>query len=117
MISGLDLNQTVDYVLKDDNPDNPTIWKLGVIPSYLFARITEESATKPIETIYKIVQVAVKGWNNFNYPYSTVSGKIYGRNIENIPDDLLDKIPLNVVSELSIKIIQINQLSLEEKKN
>jgi hypothetical protein len=50
MISGLDLNATIDYTLKDDK-ENPTVWKLGVIPSYLFAQISSSADKKEIETL------------------------------------------------------------------
>ncbi len=116
MISGLDLSATVDYTLKEDKI-NPTVWKLGVIPSYLFARISEEAGTKQIETIYRLLQVAIKGWDNFDVPYETSKEKIFGRDLEVVPMLLLERIPMKVVTELSLKIMEINQLSEGERKN
>ncbi len=116
MISGLDLTQTVDFILKNDT-DNPTVWKLGVVPSYVFARISEEASLNQTDTIYKLLQVALKGWDNFNVPYLTTKEKIFGREMEVVPLSVLESIPLKVINELSLKIMEINQLSESERKN
>ncbi len=117
MISGLDLNAVVDYVTKDDDISNPTIWKLGIIPSYLFARVSEEAQTKQIETVYKILQLAIKGWENFNIPFETVTEKFFGRDLEVVPLSILERIPLNVITDLSIKVMEVNKLTAVETKN
>lgn len=116
MISGLDLNQTVDYVLENDK-DNPTIWKLGVIPSYLFARVSSEANTKSIETAYKILQLGIRGWDNFNIPFETQIEKICDREMNVVPLSILERIPLRVITELSMKIMEVNQLTEIERKN
>ena len=116
MISGLDLNATVDYVSKLDN-DNPTIWKIGVIPSYLFARLSADGVNKGIETAYKILQVTIKGWDNFNIPFETVKQKIYEEELTVIPLTLLSKIPLKIISELAAKAMEVNQITEQESKN
>jgi hypothetical protein len=116
MITGLDLNATVDYTLKGDT-DNPTVWKIGVIPSYLFARISGDAVNKEIETVYKLLQIALKGWENFNIPYETNKEKFFGRDVDVVPLAVLERIPLQVVTELSMKVMEINQLSEGERKN
>ncbi len=116
MISGLDLKETIDFSLKDDT-NNPTIWKLGVIPSYLFARISSEAQTKSIETAYKIIQLALKGWENFDVPFETSVEKVCDRDLEVVPLSILERIPLKVITELSMKIMEINQLTEIERKN
>ncbi len=116
MISGLDLNATVDYTLKNDT-DNPTVWKLGVLPSYLFARIAEQSVSKQTETLYKILQVAIKGWTNFDTPFTTVKENLFGKEIDVIPLSILDRLPIGIVTELSMKVMEINRLTNEERKN
>lgn len=116
MISGLDLEGTIPYTLKDDT-DNPTVWKLGVIPSYLFARVAGEAQTKSIETAYKIIQLALRGWENFNVPFETAKEKIFDREMEVVPLSSLERIPLKVITELSMKIMEINQVTESERKN
>lgn len=117
MFSFINPNQTVDYKLKNDNSDNPTIWKLGVLSSDIFARITEESQTNKIGTIYKILQISIKGWENSNRPFETVRDKIFGEEYDVVSMDLLKQIPIDVIGELSTKVMEINQLSGEERKN
>ena len=92
MIIGLDLNATVDFILRDDK-DNPTVWKLGVIPSYLFARISADASSKEIETAYKLLQLTIKGWENFNVPFETVKQKLYDREIDVVPLSVLERLP------------------------
>ena len=116
MISGLDLNAVKDYVLKEDT-DNPTIWKIGVIPSYIFARISEEANTKQIETAYKLLQVSIRGWENFSVPYETIKEKLFGRELDIVPISVLERLPLKVITELSMAVMEVNQLTEQERKN
>lgn len=116
MITGLDLAATVDYILKGDT-ENPTVWKIGIIPSYLFARISGDAGNQEIETVYKLLQLALKGWENFNVPYETVKEKMFGRELDVVPISTLEKIPLQVITELSMKVMEINQLTETERKN
>lgn len=116
MITGLDLQATQDYTLKGDTT-NPTVWKIGVIPSYLFARISGDAVNKEIETVYKLLQIALKGWDNFNIPYETVKEKVFGRELYVVPISILERIPLQVITELSMKVMELNQLTEGERKN
>lgn len=116
MITALDLNDTFDYTCKEDK-ENPTVWKLGILPSYIFAKISTQATTEHIESAYKLLQVAVKGWENFGVDYRTEKIKLFGREIDAVPFDLIEKIPINIVTELSVKVMEINQLSDDEAKN
>ena len=116
MISGIDLKATIDYTLPSDK-DNPTVWKLGIIPSMLFMKMSEQMQDSGIDAAYKFLQVALKGWDNFNVPYSTVKENIYGRDMDVVPVELLERIPAVNVMELFQKILEINKISLPERKN
>jgi hypothetical protein len=116
MISGIDLAATVDYTLKDD-VEPKTIWKLGIIPSYLMAKVSAEAANNEIETTFRLLQLCIKGWENFNIPYETTVEKIYGRELNVVPIAVLEKLPINVISELSLKVLELNKLTKEERKN
>ncbi len=115
MITGLDLNATVDFVLEDDR-DNPTVWKLGIVGSNLFSRIHHQ-ATDEIDVAYKYLQVALRGWENFTYPFEQVKEKFFGEEISVVPISLLTKIPGKVISKLYVKSIEITKLSDDERKN
>lgn len=115
MISGLDLNSTVDYVLKNDK-DNPTIWKLGVIPSYVYSRLL--SGTDDVDRVYRILQVGLRGWVNFGgVEFKTEKDKVLGYEIEVVPMELLQKINIMAVSELAMELMKINSVTDDEKKN
>jgi len=116
MISGLDLEATVDYTLKDDK-DNPTVWKLGIIPGVLFGKIAKELTEDEIATVYKMLQVSLKGWENYSKPYETAKEKIFGREMDVVPLRLVETIPVSAVNELAFKVMEINQLTENERKN
>jgi hypothetical protein len=116
MISGIDLNATVDFILESDK-ENPTVWKLGVIPSYLFAKISGSGKEKEVDVAYQVLQLSLKGWDNFEIPYSKVKQNIFGRELEVVPLEILEKIPLKVITELTLKVLEINQVQGEERKN
>lgn len=116
MFSFINLNQTFDYTLKNDT-DPKTIFKLGVIPGDAFALITEQDGAAKVNIVYKILQLGLKGWDNSNKQFETVSENIFGQNIQVVPMSTLREMPLNVVTELSTKIMEINQLTEGERKN
>lgn len=116
MITGLDLNAIDKYTIKGDT-DNPTVWYLAIIPSYLFARVSEEGQGGGVKTAYKACQLALKGWENFSIPFSTEREKIYEKDMDVVPISVLEQIPLKVISELSMRILEINQLTDKERKN
>src|SRR3990167_10040225 len=115
MISGLDLSATVDYTLKSDT-ENPTVFKLGVMPSYLMARISSGDGDA-MEKAYSFLQLSLKGWENFDIPFETAKQKFYGREVDAVPLNLLERLPINVISELSSKVVEINKLTGQEIKN
>lgn len=116
MINGLDLNATIDYKLPEDK-ENPTIWKLGVVPSYLFLQITQEAKGNEIKSAYRLLQISLRGWDNFNIPFETVKEKFIDREMDIVPISVLEKIPLNVISALAAKSMEVNQISISERKN
>ena len=115
MISGLDLNQIYSYTLKGDT-DNPTVFKLGVMPSYLMARVSSGDSDA-MEKAYSFLQLSLKGWENLDVPFETAKQKFYGRELDVVPLSLLERLPISVISELSSKVVEINKLSGQEIKN
>jgi hypothetical protein len=118
MISGIDLNATIDYTLKDDI-ENPTVFKLGILPSYILGRLSESMAGEQsnIQSAYQLLQLSIKGWSNFNIEYKTSEEEMFGRKMQVIPISILEQISLNVITELSVKCLEINKLTVEERKN
>jgi hypothetical protein len=118
MISGIDLAATVDYTLKGDS-DNPTIWKLGVLPSNILGQLSSQvSETEQVKMAFRLLQLSIRGWQNFsNVEYKTEKEIIAGQEVQVVPLDLISRIPLKAVTELSSKVLEINGLTTEERKN
>jgi hypothetical protein len=117
MITGLDLNATTDYILKDDK-ENPTIWKLGILASYIFGRLSAEiMSIDQISSTYRLLQLSLRGWSNCSVEYKTEEQEFYGRKLQVVPISILEQLPLTVITELSMKCLELNRLSSEEIKN
>lgn len=116
MLNGIDLNAVENYSLKSDT-ENPTVFKLGIIPSYLLARISSQSQGNEIDTAYKLLQLSIRGWDNFDVPFVTAKEKVCDRELDVVPISTLERIPINVITELSTKVMELNKLSAPERKN
>ncbi len=116
MFKVLNLEENIEYTLKADG-DSPIKWSLGVMSSYLFARLSEDTKITDIEKAFKILQLTLKGWSGFDLPFTTVQEKMYGRDVEVLSISVLERLPLKVITELSVKAMEINQLTETERKN
>lgn len=108
MIQGIDPNSTIDYVSKFDLLEPKTVWKLSSLTVRSFYKINAllSDSTKTLEGMCEIIKLGLKGYENF-----------MGRTDNKITDDLLDKIPLPIMSELSNKIVEISRLTEAQIKN
>lgn len=116
MITGIDLSEVVDYTLNGDS-DNPTVWKLGLLPSYIAAKTFEDLKKNEMDVIFKIVQLGLRGWENYNVEFKTVEKTLFGRSIKVVPMELIESIPITAINEIAIKIMEINNLTDKERKN
>ena len=116
MITGLNLDETQDYVLKGDT-ENPTVWKLGAIPSYIFSKIFSSAKQEDTDTLFKVLQVGLRGWENYAVEFKREKKSFLGFDIEIVPLEILGSIPIPHVAEIAKKIIDINQIVEQERKN
>ena len=119
MISGINLLEVVDFTLQDDK-ENPTVWKLGIIPSDILSRVSLmlQNSEKQADAMFIIVRIGIKGWTNLaDIEFSTAKDKIFGQDIDTIPMDTIKRIPVKVLLTLSTKLFEINNLSEKEQKN
>ena len=116
MIPGINLGEVVEYICKDDT-ENPTVWKLGVLPSRVIGQISTLAPGAEVETAYKLLQVSIKGWSNFDVEFSTKKETLFGREMDAIPLEVLERVPLKTITELSKKVLEINGLTEAETKN
>ncbi len=115
MISGLDLSQTADYILPYDK-ENPTIWKLGIVPGDIFSKI-HRAGGDSIDIAYKYLQFALRGIENSPIKFETVVDKSYGREIDIVPMSVLGKIAPNDISALYVEAVTMTKLTEKEIKN
>jgi len=116
MITGLDLTATIDFQLPTDKK-NPTIWKLGLVPSNLFAKIIQSGRTNPVDSAYEILKVGLRGWDNFNVEFKQEEQVLHGEKVLVIPLETLGKIPVGAINALNEQIIAIQDLTEGEIKN
>lgn len=118
MITGIDLNATVDFVAKKDKK-NPTIWKLSAVPSSVSGQ--SAMAVTWADRI-KLVQVSLKGWSNFKVgekeiPFEVIKQNMFGAERDIVPLHLVDLIPPMIITEIMARIYEISQLTDDDTKN
>jgi len=122
MISGIDVKATYEYVCKNDK-DNPTVWILGILPSRVYRQlIAKASKTNAMELLYDSVRYGLKGFKNYKIGGKEVEFKSQKTNelgfeFEAVTLDVIDTIPLTVVSEIATEICNNSKLSELEEKN
>lgn len=114
MISGIDLNATTKYELKNDK-DPKTAWKLSAIPSSVYARVLTEM-TGAVQ-LYTLVQLSLKGWENRDAEFNTEKQRIFGREFDVVPISTLDVIDQASIAELAVAVMEFNKLSDKERGN
>lgn len=110
MISGVNLDAVIKYSCKADK-ENPTIWKLGPIPSRVLASVTEASA---VNKLIEIARRGIKGWENFKVASKDVPFEV---DKNGLTDTVIDIIPLNILVELGTEILALQRLDDSEVKN
>jgi len=139
-ILALDLNEIIDYVSKYDTGDPKTIFKLGVIDTRIRKQLEDiawEYETDPSQpgsgkakasfnlgkSELEMVAFGLRGIENFtNKNGEPINFKTDRRIIANktyvvASDEVIRLIPGNVISELALKIKEINKVGEEERKN
>ena len=134
MIDPIAIGQTKDYISEiEKDSKNPTIWIVGAIDSMEKSRILASGMVVSVDdegkTIvkekdfevsndFKIVKYGLKGWKNFgDVEFKTVKEKLFDRDIDAIPEELLKIIPLEIIHELAREIWRENQASEDLEKN
>lgn len=113
MISGVDLDATVDYICKSDK-GNPTKWKLGILSSRCLSRISVAESLGT-EKMIEVVRFGLRGWENFKIKDKVIA---YATDTDGgITMALIDIIPLETLIELGTEILKIQKLTLPEIKN
>lgn len=125
MITGIDTRLAQDFVSKFDSGEPKTVWKIGVLSSYAFARIGSKIAdqSKALEGMIEIVKFGLKGFDNLkdkdgkDVQFITEDTELHSRTSRVVSDSIMDIIPVDVIIELGGKILEITRLSEQVIKN
>jgi hypothetical protein len=126
MISGINLDETIDFISKHDKGDPKTVFKIGAIPSKVQAKIGRligENNEGSIEFVTEAFRFGVHGIVNFcdknGCPILFETSKEYVGNAvySVVSNSILDIIPLVVISDVGAKIMSITNISEQEVKN
>lgn len=136
-IRALDLNKVRDYICKDDDPDDPTVWKIGTLSSRDKGMIRDSVTSFSFDTEnlnsedgekadvssmdtkierskmnFEAVRRGLKGWENFlDDKGEPIPNKLVIRDVGGgvkksvVPNDILDRIPLDTLDELAEQVM------------
>lgn len=130
-IKGLSIAENEDFYSASEDESTPTNektkWVLGAID--LITRSTiQDNTISWIQTDagmqmvnrttyrdFEICRFGIKGFENFKNPktgddiiYKTVDRAMNGKAYKNVSDDILNAIPGHIISEIALRLIEIN---------
>jgi len=134
-IKALDTTITHLHVCKDDDPQDPTTWKLATLTSRDVARIrdgvtsfeltpsededakgTTKTSIEKSKLTFEACRRGIVGWENFLHPttnepikFEDQAREIDGKQRRVVKPELLDMIPLEVLEELADVIMGVNE--------
>jgi len=122
MLLGIDKNETVDFTSVQDKGEKKTIFKIGVLDSRfkvkVMSRMLDEKGVFDInkmqEESYEIFKLGVRGIENFKLKKDKKTEEI---NVIKISDDIMQAIPLIILTEVASKVIEFNFMSEQDVKN
>ncbi len=141
MLTGINIYETKPYHSKLDlDKDNPSIFHVGSLDSYLRAYIEDQttsfefSSKNPKDPAKAninaskrnllVVRFGLKGLDNFLDPrdkkpvkFDTISVAVIGKNYTAASEEILSMLPKALIDELAEVILAENTLNEEETKN
>jgi len=121
MITGIDVGEVVEFVCaKDKDTEKPTTFLLGTLTNREKLKIVGGAVTndgkvdisKLQDKAVDILKAGVKGIKNL---YNAKKKK--AEDITVITEEVIDRLPINVLSELLGKVLEINLVQDEDTKN
>jgi hypothetical protein len=122
MITGINLNETQDFVSKFDSGEVKTTFKLGAIDSEC-KPVVMANEGQTLETMTMFVRFGLKGFENFQdsagkeVKFRTEQKVYRGRAFHVVADSIIKIIPTAVILELGMEIMKIGELTEQERKN
>lgn len=120
MLTGINKNETKEYVSAFDKTDNPTVFVIGNIPNAqkmtLIGSVIGADGVvnkNALEThIAEIALAGLKGIKNFMR-----AGAKDPVELKEITSEVLEELPVEVLYEMAGKVIEYNFVSAAERKN
>jgi hypothetical protein len=118
MITGIDKNETFQFISSADAGEEKTIFILGILAirdklNILKGAFDEKGKVNPSivqEKAIDIIKAGLKEIKNFCF-------KGEKKDVKEITDEVIEQIPINIIAELASKLVEINFMSEAERKN
>lgn len=119
MITGINLNETEEFVSQFDKSDPKTIFTIGpidsIVQAMVGARATNESDA--LNGMIEAFRFGVKNIKNSNVVYSQTTKLLSGTYYKIVNDETLKVLPIKIITDVAARIIKISNLSEDEQKN
>lgn len=112
MITGIDINQRIEFTLSFDTSEPKTIFILRPLSASELMEFSINKEMKEITKIFMMIEKCIVEIKNYK-----IGEKIINISDENEKRDIIKSLPVNVINELSIKLTEINHLTDIERKN
>jgi hypothetical protein len=126
MITGIDLSETLDYSSAQDKGEVKTTFRISPVSSRVQARIGKlagADGTGALDSMMEAFRFGVKNIVNLmdksGVPIAFKTEETYVANEKFlvVAKEIIDVLPLSIVSEVGAKIIGFSNLSEKETKN
>jgi hypothetical protein len=114
MLRGIDINEVVEYVSKDDKGDNPTRFYIGNISNR--AKLELFKTAMDSQGNINIAKLADKMVDIFKAGVKRISN-LNGVDYSSVTDEVAEMIPFPVVLEVVDRVMNMNFLGAQEEKN
>jgi len=113
MLKAIDIGESIRYICKGDEGDNPTVFYLGNISNRDKLRLLginwqtgQIESSKMNENLIDLLKCGIKKIENLD-----------GQNYDQVDEKTLEKLPLFILVELVSKLIELNFATEAELKN
>lgn len=126
MITGIDLSETMDYTSLSDTGETKTVFKISPVSSRVQARIGKlagSDGSGALDSMMEAFRFGVRGIVNLQdkngvpIQFKTEETYVANERFAVVAKEIIDVIPLSVISEVGAKIINSSNLSEKETKN
>ena len=126
MLTGIDLNETMDFVSQFDKSETKTVFKISVIPSKIQARAAKLAGIDgdgSMDMMMEVFRFGVKNIVNFvdksGAPilFETIMCHVGNEAFSVVSDKVMNRLHIKLILEVGSKILEISNLKDDEIKN